>query len=103
MVLALGLLLVMAVMSIDIGLMLDERRQVQAAADFASLAAAQELPGDPLDPQLATKLANADATALEYLRRNGYDPADPAVSATVVTNYQGELDRIEVMVDQSRD
>ena len=25
------------------------------------------------------------------------------MSATVVTNYQGELDRIEVMVDQSRD
>ena len=103
MVLALGLLLVMAVMSIDIGLMLDERRQVQAAADFAALAASQELPSDPLDPQFSAKLATAEAVARDYLARNGYDTTDPEIASTITTNYNGEYNSIEVYVGQPRD
>lgn len=103
MVLAMGLLLVGGVMVIDVGLMLDERREVQAAADFAALAGSQDLPSDPLDPQVSVKLATAQTTALDYLRRNGYDTADPEVRATVTTNYQGEISRIEVVVEQPRD
>ena len=100
---AMGFMVVAGVMTIDVGLILDERREAQAAADFAALAAAQDLPADPLDPQLATKLATAQATAADYLRRNGFDPADADVTATITTSYGGGVDKIEVVVTRPRE
>ena len=99
---AMGFVVVIGVMTIDVGLLLDERREAQAAADFAALAAAQDLPADPLDPQLAAKLATAEATAADYLRRNGFNPADADVTASITTNYNGGGDRIEVVVNRPR-
>ena len=102
MVLGVGLALVGGVMVIDIGLLFDEHRKAQAAADFAALAGAQDLPRSPSDPQLATKLALAESVALDYLELNGYDPTDPDVVATVNANYNGEVDQIEVHVTRTR-
>ena len=99
---AMGFVVVVGVMTLDVGLLLDERREAQAAADFAALAAAQDLPADPLDPQLAAKLATAEATASDYLRRNGFDPADADVTASITTNYNGGVDQIEVVVNRPR-
>ena len=49
MLVTIGLTLIGGVLVIDIGLLFDERRQAQAAADFAALAAAQDLPRNPAD------------------------------------------------------
>ena len=105
MALALGMALVGGVMVIDLGLLWDAKRQAQAAADFAALAAAQDLPRSAADPDAASKMATAEQTALDYLDYldwNDYDPADPDVTATIVTNYGGDVDKIEVRVARPR-
>ena len=102
MVLALAMALVGGVMVIDLGLLFDEKRQAQAAADFAALAAAQDLPRSAADPDLAAKIAAAQLTASDYLRWNDYDPADPDVTTNIVTNYGGDVDKIEVRVSRPR-
>ena len=102
MLVTIGLTLVGGVLVIDIGLLFDERRQVQAAADFAALAAAQDLPRNPADPDVVTKLSTAETTAHSYLEWNGYDEAEPDVSHVVTTTYTGEVDKIEVVVRSSR-
>ena len=99
---AIGLALLFGVIVVDVGLIYGERRQAQAAADFAALAAAQDLPRSSADPDLATKLNTAEATAYDYLRRNGYDPSDPDVSALALTSYGGEVDKIEITVSRPR-
>lgn len=102
MALVLGMTLVGGVLVVDIGLLFDERRQAQGAADFAALAAAQELPRSSADPNAAAKMASAEATALDYLQWNGYDTLDPGVTATISTNYLGAVDKIEVVVRKPR-
>ena len=94
--------IVMGVIVVDVGLIFGERRQAQAAADFAALAAAQDLPRIAGDPDLDLKLATAETTAYDYLRRNGYDPSDPDVDALATTNYADEVDQIEVSVQRPR-
>ncbi|MDA1062347.1 MAG: VWA domain-containing protein [Chloroflexi bacterium] len=102
MVLAVAMALVGGVLVIGIGLLLDEKRQAQAAADFAALAAAQDLPRSVADPDLAAKIAAAELSAAEYLDWNGYDASDPNVSTNIVTNYAGNIDKIEVRVSRPR-
>lgn len=102
MAVAIGMALVGGVMVIDIGLLFDERRQAQGAADFAALAAAQDLPRSSADPNLGVKIATAEQTALDYLRWNGYNSADATVATTIRTTYLGDVDKIEVVVQQSR-
>jgi hypothetical protein len=102
MILAAGLSLVGGVLVIDLGLLFDEKREAQAAADFAALAAAQDLPRSPLDPDLVTKIATAQQTASDYLKWNCYDPDDPDITATITTTYSGDVDKIEVRVERPR-
>ena len=102
MVLALAMALVGGVMVIDLGLIFDEKRQAQAAADFAALAAAQDLPRSAADPDVAAKIAAAQLTASEYLRWNDYDPADPDVTTNIVTSYGSDVDKLEVRVSRPR-
>ena len=102
MLLALAMALVGGVMVIDLGLLFDEKRQAQAAADFAALAAAQDLPRSPADPDLAAKIAAAQVSAIEYLNWNGYDTTDPSVTTNIVTSYGGDVDKIEVRVSRPR-
>ena len=102
MLVTIGLALLMGVIVVDVGLIYGERRQAQTAADFAALAAAQDLPRHIADPDLSLKLATAEATALDYLRRNGYDPAAPDVTAAARTSYVGDVDKIEVTVSRPR-
>lgn len=100
---AMGLFVFFGVMVIDIGLMWDTRRRAQTAADFAALAAAQDLPRNPSQPDAAARLAQAQTTAIAYLAGNDFDPVDADVSATVSTTYDGEVDKIEVIVTRDRD
>ena len=76
---------------VDAGVIFEERRQLQNAADGAALAAARELPGFP---------ANAIAAANEYLLANGYDPSDPDVTVAIDTSYLGDPEDVEVVVTQ---
>ena len=73
---------------IDAGLAMSTRRELQNAADAASLAAAQDLP----DVSLAT------AVAQDYAARNGFRDGVDGVSVTVVTPYQGDAMAVEVTV-----
>src|SRR5438128_1644264 len=62
---------------VDIGLWVSERRNAQAAADLAALAAATQL-RDPSDPNAA-----AIAKGLDFAKRNGYDTADSRIRVDV--------------------
>jgi Flp pilus assembly protein TadG len=79
---------------VDAGLMLNDRRQAQAAVDMAALAAAQDLPWSPGDPSAAAKIATARTTALTYLGVNRYGTVDPDVTVTITTAYQGSPNKI---------
>jgi hypothetical protein len=83
---------------VDVGMLANERRQAQAAADFAALAGALELPYIDTDPDAAAKLLAAENFAREYARTNGYDADDPEVTFGVTTSYLGSADKIEVRV-----
>jgi len=79
---------------VDIGLWVSERRNAQAAADLAALAAATQL-HDPSDPNGA-----AIAKGEEFARRNGYDPSsDSDITVTVEPGYSGS-DTVKVTIDE---
>ena len=99
---AMGLALIGGVLVVDIGLLLDERRQAQGAADFAALAAAQDLPRSATDPDVLVKIASAETVAHEYLEWNGFDETEPDVTHIVNSTYAGDVDKIEVMVRRTR-
>ncbi|MCH8919744.1 MAG: hypothetical protein IIA23_03445 [Chloroflexi bacterium] len=79
-VLALGVLMGMVAMSVDVGMILHERRSLQNAADAAALAGVSELPESP---------DAAEAKALEWAENNGYTSENGA-TITVNTPYQGD-------------
>jgi hypothetical protein len=89
-VLALGVLMGFVAMTVDVGMILHERRSVQNAADAAALAGVQELPESP---------SAAVATAMEWAKKNGY-AADSDVTITVNTPYQGDPDAVEVIIKE---
>jgi Flp pilus assembly protein TadG len=75
---------------VDIGLWVTERRNAQAAADLAALAAATQL-HDSVDPNAA-----ATAKGLEYAQRNGYDPVDPDIDVRVQPDVSAETVQVEI-------
>ena len=75
---ALFALLLVVGMVIDVGIILEEKRQLQNAADAAALAAASAAVENP---------ALAQSAAEEYLLLNGFDPADTSLVITVDPNY----------------
>jgi hypothetical protein len=77
----------MAAMAIDVGMFLQERRDLQNAADAAALAAAQELPFSPAD-------AVSDATT--WAENNGIGSGE-LEGVTVTTTYQTD-DTVTVQV-----
>ncbi len=110
-VLALGVLLGFVAMSIDVGMILHERRSLQNAADAAALAAVQELPESP---------SAAIAAAQEWAANNGYasgyedgdddsqgdddnqgDEGGSSGGATITVNtpYQGDPNSVEVVIE----
>ena len=91
-VLGLGVLMGMMAMTIDVGLILHERRSLQNAADAAALAAVAELPDSP---------SAATANALEWVEMNGYDSSTGA-TVTVNTPYQGNPAAVEVIIDRDQ-
>ena len=74
---AMVLILGMAAMAIDVGMFLQERRDLQNAADAAALAGAVDLPGSP---------ANAVSHATEWAGQNGIG-AGELEGVTVGTTY----------------
>ncbi len=80
-------LLVMAV--VDVGFFIHERQTVQAAADAAALAGAQELPDDP---NLAQQVA------LDYVAANGVDPGTVDITFAC-TSPQGVCDEAAGIYD----
>ena len=89
-VLALGVLLGFVAMTVDVGLILHERRSQQNAADAAALAAVAELP----DSQ-----SLAIAAAKKWAQNNGYGPSTGA-TVTVNTPYQGNPGAVEVTIEE---
>ncbi len=88
-VIMLGVLLGFVAMSVDVGLILHERRSLQNAADAAALAGASELPESP---------GAAEAKALEWAENNGYTSENGA-TITVNTSYQGDPNSVEVVIE----
>jgi hypothetical protein len=89
-VLALGVLMGFVAMSIDVGMILHERRSAQNAADAAALAGVQELPGSPSAAVLA---------AQQWAAQNGFSSEDGA-TITVNTPYQGNPGAVEVIIEE---
>jgi len=82
---ALFTLLLVVGMVIDVGIILEQKRQLQNAVDAAALAGARAATDDPL---------LAQAAAEEYLLLNGFDPADVSLTITVDPYYAD--DQVEV-------
>lgn len=78
-VLALVALLGMCALVLDVGNWMRTKRRLQATADAATLAGAQQLPGAP---------GAAQAMALDYANKNGgsVSPADITITSTFNTN-----------------
>jgi hypothetical protein len=83
----------MAALTIDVGIILQERRSVQNAADAAALAGARYLPGSP---------GVARDTAFDYLVANGYSPGAPDVEVKIETGYEGDPRAIAVSVTKDK-
>ena len=77
---------------VDIGLWVSERRNAQAAADLASLAASTQL-HDPTDPNFA-----ATVKGIDFAKRNGFDDADSNIIVEVKPDTGNET--VEVTVDE---
>ena len=90
MVLALGVLMGMAALAIDVGMVYEERRDLQNAADAAALAGAQELPSSP---ELAV------ARARTWASNNGI--ADPDSLVITISTTHSANDTISVAVSRA--
>ncbi len=87
--LMMGMLLLLVMIVVDVGFFIHERQTVQAAADAAALAGAQELPDD----------ANlAQQVALDYVAANGVDPNTVDISFAC-TSPQGVCDEAAGIYD----
>ena len=96
-VLLLTMFLVIGVIVVDVGLLLTERRRAHTAVDLSSLAGV---------PALYSTQAEAEAAALDYAARNGYDHTDPDVWVTVnipptTGDHIGDTDLVEVIIEQT--
>lgn len=80
--LMIGVFVLFVMTVVDVGFFIHERQKVQAAADAAALAGAQELPGDA---------ALAESVALDYVAANGVDPGTVDISFGC-TSPQGVCD-----------
>ncbi len=80
----------MAALTLDVGILLQERRSLQNAADSAALAGARHLPGDP---------TQAVVEAERFLLANGYDTSDGTVTVTLQSPYNGDAQAFEVVVE----
>ena len=89
-VLALGVLMGFVAMTVDVGMILHERRSLQNAADAAALASVAELPDSP---------SEAVAAAQEWAEKNGYQGED-GVTITITTPYNGDPNSIEVVIEE---
>src|SRR3989304_7480513 len=89
-VLALGVLMGFVAMSIDVGLILPERRGAQNAADGAALAGARDLPQSASAAVLASQ---------QWAVQNGFSSEDGA-TITVNTPYRGNPGAVEVIIEE---
>lgn len=89
--LALVVLLLFAALAIDVGLMYEERAQLQSSADAAALAVAQDCAvGDPCQP--ATMLARAEEYAVANVRDTTVDVEQPVKTGNTVKVAVHSLD-----------
>jgi len=89
-VLGLAAIMGFVALTIDVGLVFEERRTEQTAADAAALAGASALPGNA---------TTANQLARDWAQRNGYASSQ----VTVKTPYQNDSGKIEVVVAKSVD
>src|SRR5581483_6617786 len=83
----LGVLMGVAAVALDGGLLLDQRRRLQVAADAAALAAAADLYGNYLSNNGVDKSGTAKASALAAAAAHGYSngSGNGSSSTSVVT------------------
>jgi len=74
---------------VDIGLWVSERRNAQAAADLASLAAATQL-------RNANPSGDAQVKGIDFAKRNGFDHADSNVDVWVTPDIPAETVKVEI-------
>jgi len=86
--LAMGALLAMSALAVDVGAFLAHQRRLQNAVDAAALAAARELPGSPTD---------AEAAAGEYIGYGEYDHTQTIFEA-VTPGFDGDPRHVEVEI-----
>ncbi len=89
-VLALGVLMGFVAMTVDVGMILHERRSLQNGADAPALAAVADLPDSP---------SEAVAAAEDWAKKNGYEGED-GVTITITTPYNGDPNSIEVVIEE---
>src|SRR5438128_11601295 len=85
-----SVIFVIGAIVVDIGIWVSERRNAQAAADLAALAAATQL-RDPSDPNAA-----AIAKGLDFAKRNGYDTADSRIRVDVFPDLGNDTVKVEI-------
>ncbi len=83
------LVMTVAALVLDAGFFLRARRDSQNTADAAVLAGAQDLPGDPV---------GAEDAALAWAAQNGWTNGLDGATVTVTTPYNGNPNKIEVVV-----
>lgn len=92
-----AVLLILAALAFDVGMMLVERRDQQNAADAAALAGARFVLDDP---------SRAEAAAVAIASRNGFDDADPEEVSVYIPpihgTYRGFPGFIEVQIAADR-
>jgi Flp pilus assembly protein TadG len=89
--LAMVVILGFAALAIDVGIFLQERRDLQKSADAAALAGVQELPGAP---------AEAEAKVHEWADKNGIDVAGGELESVEVSTTYAENDTVTVSVQR---
>jgi Flp pilus assembly protein TadG len=90
MVLSLAVLTGMAALVLDVGAWMRTQRRLQATADAATLAGAQQLPNSP---------SNAKSLSLDYANRNG---GDVLAADITVTSTFGPDDTIRVLAKKNQ-
>ena len=87
--LLLGVLVLLVMTVVDVGFFVIERQRVQAAADAAALAGAQELPDNAV---------LAESIAIDYIEANGVDPDNVDITFAC-TSPQGVCDEATGVYD----
>ena len=79
-------------LSLDVGMIYDEKRRQQNAADSGAMGGAYEL--------WRTNTDKVQSSAKDDTKRNGFDDNDSDVTVTVTNPYSGDANKVEVIITE---